>query len=99
MLVSRVVMHWILVGSEAAVSFLGDSWGPRHGNIWMSLRSVEHFLALLSLAQGAKVLETPVSPRLPEPVAFAFFPLQIPRIKFMDHRGWVSKRSTLNSGA
>lgn len=49
------------MGSEAADSSLYDSWGPWHGNIWMCLRSVEHFLPLLSLDQGAKVPETNVT--------------------------------------
>lgn len=65
----------------------------------MALRSVEYFLDLLSLAQGAKALETPCSPKLPEPMALGLFFLQIPRIKFTNHRGWVSKRSILFYGA
>lgn len=39
----------------------------------MALRSVEYFLDLLSLTQGAKALETPCSPKLPEPVALGLF--------------------------
>ena len=65
----------------------------------MALRSVEYFLDLWSLAQGAKALETPCSPKLPEPMALGLLFLQIPRIKFTSHRGWVSKRSILFYGA
>lgn len=78
---------------------MDDSWGHQYGNIWMALRSVEYFLDLLSLVRGAKALETPCSPNLPEPVALGLFFLQIPRIKFTGHRGWVSKRSILFYGA
>lgn len=92
-------MSWILVGSEVGVLSMDDSWGHQYGNIWMTLRSVEYFLDLLGLAQGAKALETPCSPNLPEPVVLGLFFLQIPRIKFTGHRGWVSKRSILFYGA
>lgn len=98
-IIVTTVMCWILVGSEVAVLSSDNFWVTSMGiSEWLWDQWSISWICWAWLRE-LRPWKLHVHQKLPEPVALGLFFLQIPRIKFTSHRGWVSKRSILFYGA